>query len=61
MKDGSKNATGQGENSDKQEEVSEGRRKTVAKLVYASPVMAGLVFSQRAAAISPPPPPPPPG
>jgi len=34
------------------------RRKAVGKLVYASPVLAGILFSQRAAAQFTPPPPP---
>ncbi|MFK7860936.1 MAG: hypothetical protein AB8B64_19110 [Granulosicoccus sp.] len=35
------------------------RRKAVTKLAYASPVVAGILFSQRAAAMSSPIPPPP--
>ena len=37
--------------------ASAGRRDAVAKLAYASPVVAGLLFSKRAAAFSPPAPP----
>jgi len=46
------------EETDHSPESSE-RRKAVARLAYASPVVAGILFSQRAAAqFSPPPPPP---
>jgi len=38
--------------------VSTGRRDAVTKLAYASPVIAGLLFSQRAAAQFTPPAPP---
>lgn len=44
--------------------VSQGRRAAVTKLAYASPVIAGILFSQRAtvqAGSHPPPPPPGPG
>ena len=41
----------------KGDEIVKGRRDAVAKLTYASPVIAGLLFSKKAAAFSPPPPP----
>jgi len=43
------------------ETVESGRRDAVSKLAYATPVIAGLLFSKSAsAATSLPPPPPPP-
>jgi len=39
-------------------EVSADRRQAISKLAYASPVIAGLLFSQRAAAQFTPPPAP---
>jgi hypothetical protein len=38
--------------------VDLGKRGSVVKLAYASPLLAGLLFSKNSAAISPPPPPP---
>lgn len=40
------------------EAISEPRRKAVSKLVYASPIMASIVFSQKGAAQFTPPDPP---
>ena len=42
---------------ERDEQISDGRRDAVTKLAYASPLVAGLLFSKRAAAFSPPPPP----
>lgn len=47
-----------GEPGPEKEGVSAERRKAVAKMAYASPVIAGLLFSQRAAAQFSPPAPP---
>jgi hypothetical protein len=41
-----------------EEDISEPRRKAVSKLVYASPIMASIVFSQKGAAQFSPPDPP---
>ena len=38
--------------------ASKDRRDAVVKLAYASPLVAGLLLSKRAAAMSPEPPPP---
>ncbi|ASJ74568.1 hypothetical protein IMCC3135_22490 [Granulosicoccus antarcticus IMCC3135] len=38
-------------------EVSKSRRKAITKLAYASPVIAGILFSDKSLAFSPPCPP----